>query len=94
MADDARCPSCSKTLSPGSPLGLCPECLIKSGFHTGTAPASNPASAFAQGATADKEAGHYESGRGFPPPRVDDLRPLFPQLEILELIGQGGMGAV
>jgi hypothetical protein len=25
---------------------------------------------------------------------VDDLRPLFPQLEILELVGRGGMGAV
>jgi predicted Ser/Thr protein kinase len=72
---DARCPSCGKTLLPGAPLGLCPECLIKSGFHTGTAPASG-------------------GGRGFPPPAVDHLRPLFPQLEILELIGQGGMGAV
>ena len=72
---DARCPSCSKTLLPGAPLGLCPECLIKSGFQTGTAPASS-------------------GGRGFPPPAVDHLRPLFPQLEILELVGQGGMGAV
>ncbi len=72
---DARCPSCGKTLPPGSPLGLCPDCLIKSGFNTGTAPGSGPV-------------------RGLPPPAVDDLRPLFPQLEILELIGQGGMGAV
>ena len=72
---DARCPSCGKTLLPGAPLGLCPECLIKSGFHTGTAPASS-------------------GGRGFPPPAVDHLRQLFPQLEILELVGQGGMGAV
>jgi hypothetical protein len=72
---DPRCPSCNKTVTPGAPLGLCPECLIKSGFHTGTAPGSAPL-------------------RGFPPPAVDHLRPLFPQLEILELIGQGGMGAV
>src|SRR5262245_23881489 len=81
---DARCPSCSKTLPPGSPLGLCPECLIKSGFNTGTAPSSGAA-----------EAGHYEARvQVSPPPAVDDLRPLFPQIEILELIGQGGMGAV
>jgi serine/threonine protein kinase len=104
---EALCPSCRKPVSPGAPLGLCPECLMKSGFKTGTGPASNPpegglyesgnpASAFAQGATADKEAGHYKSGPlgGFPPPAVEHLRPLFPQLEILELIGQGGMGAV
>lgn len=30
----------------------------------------------------------------FIPPAITDLTPLFPQLEILELIGQGGMGAV
>ncbi|TAL04449.1 MAG: serine/threonine protein kinase [Verrucomicrobia bacterium] len=30
----------------------------------------------------------------FTPPSVAELAPLFPQLEILELIGKGGMGAV
>src|SRR5207247_6347439 len=30
----------------------------------------------------------------FNPPTIADLAPLFPQLEILELIGRGGMGAV
>jgi serine/threonine-protein kinase len=30
----------------------------------------------------------------FNPPGVAELAPLFPQLEILELIGKGGMGAV
>jgi serine/threonine protein kinase/HEAT repeat protein len=32
--------------------------------------------------------------RPFTPPQVAELAPLFSQLEILELIGQGGMGAV
>jgi tRNA A-37 threonylcarbamoyl transferase component Bud32 len=32
--------------------------------------------------------------RGFTPPSVAELAPRFPQLEILELLGQGGMGAV
>ncbi len=86
---DSLCPSCRKPVSSGAPLGLCPECLMKSGFNTGTGPAeaghheSNPA-----------KAGLHESRRGFPPPAVEHLRPLFPQLEILELVGQGGMGAV
>ena len=32
--------------------------------------------------------------RPFLPPTVEELRARFPQLEILELIGHGGMGAV
>ncbi|MCW5555760.1 MAG: serine/threonine protein kinase [Verrucomicrobiae bacterium] len=70
------CPSCQKPLPTDVPLGLCPECLIKSGFNTGTEP-GNPG----------KES-------SFVPPSVEELRKLFPQLEILELIGKGGMGAV
>ena len=35
-----------------------------------------------------------EETKGFNPPTVEELAPLFPQLEILELIGKGGMGAV
>src|SRR5262245_7742675 len=31
---------------------------------------------------------------GFVPPAPAELAPLFPQLEVLELLGQGGMGAV
>src|SRR5438874_1027536 len=31
---------------------------------------------------------------GFTTPSVAELAPLFPKLEILELLGQGGMGAV
>ncbi len=34
------------------------------------------------------------ASKSFTPPSVAELSPLFPQLEILELIGQGGMGAV
>ena len=56
-------------------MGLCPECLMKSAFNTGSAPGS-------------------ERTGSFVPPAVDALRPFFPQLEILELIGRGGMGAV
>ena len=34
------------------------------------------------------------SAAGFVPPPVADIAKLFPQLEILEFIGKGGMGAV
>src|SRR5215469_15989740 len=40
METDRICPNCRKTLPPDVPLGLCPECLIKSGFPTGTEPGS------------------------------------------------------
>src|SRR5690348_9884811 len=77
METQPICPSCRKMLPPGAPLGLCPECLIKSGFKTGTDPVT---------AAAEKPR--------FIPPSVEELARLFPQLEIISLIGQGGMGAV
>jgi serine/threonine protein kinase/signal peptidase I len=45
------------------------------------------------------KAGAEDSATGgaakhFVPPEISELAPLFPQLEILELIGKGGMGAV
>jgi predicted Ser/Thr protein kinase len=72
------CPNCRKPLPPDVPLGLCPECLIKSGFPTGAEPG---------------DAGETAGARFVPPP-VAEIAQLFPQLEILRLIGQGGMGAV
>lgn len=65
------CPSCQKPIAPDGPLGLCPECLVKSGLDTGPV-----------GQTA------------FTPPPVAEIARLFPQFEILGLIGRGGMGAV
>jgi len=38
METERICPNCRKPLPPDVPLGLCPECLIKSGFPTGTEP--------------------------------------------------------
>ena len=41
------------------------------------------------------EVSGLEGGKhSFIPPSVAELTPLFPQLEILELLGRGGMGAV
>jgi serine/threonine protein kinase len=38
METQRTCPNCRKPLPPDVPLGLCPKCLIKSGFPTETAP--------------------------------------------------------
>jgi len=78
METQKTCPNCRKPLPPDVPLGLCPECLIKSGFPT------------EGGGGVSGEA----AGSRFVPPPVEEIARLFPQLEILGLIGKGGMGAV
>ena len=68
----------------------CPQCgtLLPAGPLAGLCPACLL-----------KEGAAQETGTGgaappFQPPGIAELAPLFPQLEILELIGKGGMGAV
>src|SRR5512136_2837199 len=74
------CSGCQKPLVAEAPDGLCPDCLLQAGLGTGVD--MGP----------DSEAG---SGRiPFAAPSLAELARLFPQLEILEFIGQGGMGAV
>ncbi len=64
---------------PGGSTGrVCPRC----------------AAAFLKAAPTEMPGDATSSPRPFTPPPVAELAPLFPQLEILELIGQGGMGAV
>ncbi len=77
MEERPVCPSCKQPLAPNTPMGLCPACLIQSGFRTGTDPGT------ASGA-----------GSSFEPPPVEEIARRFPQLEIIALIGRGGMGAV
>jgi tRNA A-37 threonylcarbamoyl transferase component Bud32 len=79
------CPSCKKPLPADAPAGLCPECLVRVGLGSGVDPGAAPSGAPAPAAPA---AGFTE------PPSLDEVARLFPQLEILELLGQGGMGVV
>src|SRR5438309_10306547 len=73
------CPQCRKELPADAPEGLCPRCLLQGAFTDA------PAAAREQPTT---------SGGAFAAPSLAELAPLFPHLEILELLGQGGMGAV
>ena len=79
----SQCPSCGAYLPADSPMGLCPQCLLQCALskQNSCPPPADP------GAT-----GAYRGPSSAP--TVEALAPLFPQLEILELIGQGGMGAV
>ena len=85
MADVSRCPQCGCELPPDAPGGLCPDCLLAVGLQTEdlseqNAAASSPATS--------------PPGGGFVAPSPDELAECFPQIEIQQLVGQGGMGAV
>ena len=68
----------------------CPQCGTP--LPTGALAGLCPVCLLKMGAAADTVTEGKQSP--FTPPSVAELAPLFPQLEILELIGKGGMGAV
>ena len=68
----------------------CPQCGTPS--PNGSLAGLCPACLLKAGAAADTVTGGKQPVSN--PPSVAELAPLFPQLEILELIGKGGMGAV
>ena len=68
----------------------CPQCGTP--LQPGALAGLCPACLLQAGAAADSVMDG--AGKPFVPPTVAELAPLFPQLEILELIGKGGMGAV
>lgn len=88
MSEPRHCPQCDAEVPANSPAGLCPRCLLK---------ASADSQSAAREGEAPAEPGPTKltpPNLGFVPPSVEELAPLFPQLEILELLGKGGMGAV
>ena len=79
MADERHCDECGGKLPADTPQGLCPQCLMKLGLPSD-----------AQNAVPTSPA----APAPFVPPDPKQLANSFPQLEIIELLGQGGMGAV
>jgi tRNA A-37 threonylcarbamoyl transferase component Bud32 len=80
MTEPNKCPQCGAPLPGGSPGGLCPACLLARGLEANTG-----------GFTAAET--RPEPAR-WSPPAPETIAPRFPELDILELIGRGGMGAV
>jgi len=80
MADEKTCPHCGKPVPPTALGDLCPECMLKAGLATQT---EGP------GGT-----GPHGTKVIHPPPAPAEIAALFPQLEILESLGRGGMGVV
>src|SRR5215831_10684982 len=78
-----QCPVCDATIPDDSPEGLCPKCLLSRCMKAAEPPVS-PAD--------PRETASY--GGPSPVPLPVELANKFSGLEILELLGQGGMGAV
>src|SRR5262245_41674275 len=78
MTAARSCPSCGAPLPVNAPEDLCPKCLLQAGLAS-------------QGAAARTAAAPRSN---FVPPTPEDLGRRLPQFEVLELLGQGGMGAV
>ncbi len=80
MSQQDRCAQCGVELAADAPQGLCPACLLKRGLESQTG-VSGPT-------------GTVAFSDDYPPPTPAELAPYFPELEILELVGRGGMGVV
>ncbi len=74
------CPRCGATLPADAPQGLCPRCVLGVGLATHT--------------EATGESGPHGTKVVQPPPEPAEIAKHFPQLEILECLGRGGMGVV
>ena len=86
MPEHKTCSNCDALLPEDAPAGICPKCLLLAGLD-GSDGVHEPDCGSAFAATTPQTG-------GFVPPEPTRLAPLFPHLEIIELIGHGGMGAV
>jgi predicted Ser/Thr protein kinase len=94
MTETRHCPKCGAELSPDAAQGLCAKCLLDAGFE------SQADSAAGEAATGPFVTPNQAAARTIPPstrfatPYLETLARQFPQLEMLEHLGQGGMGVV
>lgn len=86
MADAKRCPECGAELPAGAAGQPCPACLMRLGLASWQSGGGSVAATQSDAASAPP--GQFQA------PSIEELSRQIPELEILELIGQGGMGAV
>ena len=87
--EEKKCQQCGSELPENAPGGVCPKCIMKLGLPTGAdlGKASNSKDQNAIPTSATPPG-------GFIPPEPAELTEKLPGIEIIELLGQGGMGAV
>jgi serine/threonine protein kinase len=93
MAETKTCPKCGSELAPDAPAGICPKCLMQAGLG-GPATVDHAAGAGTPITPQDRSAATVPPPSRFATPYLETLARQFPQLEILEHLGQGGMGVV
>ncbi len=79
MSEREPCPTCGAALPPDAPGGACPKCLLAAGFESGDGTAGGTSG---------------ESGADGDGPDVAAVARQFPELEIMGVLGRGGMGVV
>ena len=84
MSELQNCPKCGAALPPNAPAGICPKCLMQAGLAEQNL--GRP--------QANYSAATLEHDDRFGLPDTATLAAQFSDLEISELLGQGGMGAV
>ncbi len=86
MSEPVLCPQCGTEIPSGAAAGLCPKCLVLAGLESNKPndPRLEPTFASPPPASSPEVAAYS----------VEELTARFPQLDILELLGRGGMGAV
>lgn len=77
--ESTNCPSCGKDLPANAPSGICPTCLMKAAVLNPIEPGPTVTPA---------------TNQRFTPPEISQFADQLSQLEVVELIGAGGMGAV
>ena len=85
MDESRSCPNCGAALPQEAPEAPCAACLMKLGLESWESQAAGGAAA---------ESPNQRLKHHFEPPSPAELADRFPQFEILELLGHGGMGAV
>jgi tRNA A-37 threonylcarbamoyl transferase component Bud32 len=93
MAETKKCPKCGAELLPSAPAGICPKCLMEAGLGS-QATVDQDSGANPPLPLDEEGAETIPPGAKFPTPSSETLTRQFPQLQILEHLGQGGMGVV
>jgi serine/threonine protein kinase len=79
------CSRCGATVAPGALKGLCPRCLMALNLATQTEVSGDDVGPTGTQVVKPPPA---------PAPSPEEIAKLFPQFEIIECLGRGGMGAV
>jgi predicted Ser/Thr protein kinase len=93
MAETRTCPKCGAEILSDAPGGICPRCLLQAGL-AGQATGDQQTGASSPPTPGERSAATVPPQSRFATPYLETLARQFPQLEILEHLGRGGMGVV